>query len=83
MIKKIKLSIFGLCIMLLSLLMSYMGMDGFCVIFVVRIFILIVIIRRLLKFFVIVLNFLNKNVLEDFSRKFLYLVFFFEKFLWV
>lgn len=75
MIKKIILSIFGLCILLLSLLMSYMGMVGFCVIFVVRIFILIVIIKRLLKFFVIVLNFLNKNVLEDFSRKFLYLVF--------
>lgn len=75
MIKKIILSIFGLCIMLLSLLMRYMGMDGFCVIFVVRIFILIVIIKRLLKFFVIVLNFLNKNVLEDFSRNFLYLVF--------
>lgn len=63
MIKKIILSIFGLCIMLLSLLMSYMEMDGFCVIFVVRIFILIVIIKRLLKILVIGLYFLNINIL--------------------
>lgn len=74
MIKKTKSSTPGSCTTLSSLSMSYTGMDGSCVTFAARISTLTATTRRSLKFLAIALNLLNKNVLEDFSRKFLHLV---------